>query len=86
MDAASASLGAGLGAYFLPAESPGGVRLVYALFRNLPQSRGGLVCILFTDKTGRPSVCTFCRLKPFFGCPPSVCTFSFSLPAAAVPA
>lgn len=61
-----------------------GVCLVYALFRNLPQNRDSLVCILFTDKTGLPSVCTFCRQSLVLWCPASVCTFSFFLPAAAV--
>lgn len=55
MDAASASLGAGLGVHFMP-----------AAFRGLRGKPGGsLVCILFAGRTagGCPaSVCTFCRI------------------------
>ena len=61
-----------------------GVRLVYALFRNQPQSRVCLVCIQNKAKRGLPSVCTFWRRRFCSWCPPSVCTFSFSMPAAAV--
>ena len=82
--AASETGWAALYTHFLPAELAFGVRLVYALFHNQPQSRGCLVCILFANKTWLPSVCTFWRRRFCSWCPPSVCTFSFSLPAAAV--